>query len=152
MQGFEAFFDYWPFILIGIGYYAGRVAEKNHFKSIRMREEGFAHIPVTTKKTFAEGRAVAETQLCVGSVVVSIDHYKRLLAGLRNIFGGEVGAYSPLIDRGRREAILRMKEKCPDAHMYVNLRLETATMFKGEGKSTGSVEMMCYATAVKFAG
>ncbi|MEE8424374.1 MAG: heavy metal-binding domain-containing protein [Elusimicrobiota bacterium] len=143
--------SYWPLILIAVGYYAGKVAEANHFKSIRRREKQFAHIPVTTTKTFASDRPVAESRLCVGSVVVSIDHYKRLLAGLRNLFGGEVTAYSPLLDRGRREAALRMKARCPDADMYVNLRLETATMFKGEGKSTGSVEMMCYATAVKFA-
>lgn len=147
----EVALNFWPLILIAVGYYAGRAAEKKHFRDIRRREEKFAPIPVTTTKTFASERPVAEARLCVGSVVVSIDHYKRLIAGLRNIFGGEMTTYSPLLDRGRREAILRMKAECPDADMYVNLRLETATMFKGEGKSTGSVEMMCYATAVKFA-
>ena len=144
-------FSFWPLILIAVGYYAGKTAEKKHYKSIRLREEKFAQIPVTTTKSFSGERTVAEARLCVGSVVVSIDHYKRLIAGLRNIFGGEVTTYSSLLDRGRREAVLRMKAECPDADMYLNLRLETATMFKGEGKSTWSVEMMCYATAVKFA-
>ncbi len=145
-------FDFSPIFLIMVGYLAGRYAENSHFKSIRRREAQCAGIPVTTTKTFAHEKPVVETQLCVGSVVISIDYYKRFLAQLRNIFGGEVTAYSSLIDRGRREAILRMKEQCPDADMYVNLRLETATMFKGNQKSTGSVEMLCYATAVKFAG
>ncbi|MFH2203977.1 MAG: heavy metal-binding domain-containing protein [Elusimicrobiota bacterium] len=147
----EAAANYSPLFLLLLGYLAGRWAENSHFRSIREREELFAHIPVTTAKTFAQDKPVAESRLCVGSVVVSIDYYKRFLAHLRNIFGGEVGAYSPLIDRGRREAVLRMKAEYPEADMFVNLRLETATLFNGRQKSTGSVEMLCYATAVKFA-
>ncbi|PCI37128.1 MAG: hypothetical protein COB53_07465 [Elusimicrobia bacterium] len=150
MSVIEIILDNWPWILIASGFFAGRWAEANHYKSIRIREKTFSQIPVTTTKTFSSTGTVTEAKLCVGSVVVSIDHYKRLLAGLRNIFGGEVTAYSTLLDRGRRESVLRMKAQCPDADMFVNLRLETSTMFKGEGKTTGSLEMMCYATAVKF--
>lgn len=139
-----------PFLLLFVGYMAGRRAESAHYKSIHRREEGFAHIPVTTTKKYSEERPVTESRMAVGSVVVSIDYYKRFLAHVRNLFGGEVAAYSPLLDRGRREAILRMKESCPDAHMFVNMRLETATLFNGNQKSIGSVEMMCYATALKF--
>ncbi|MFT6733724.1 MAG: hypothetical protein ACJAS9_001914 [Polaribacter sp.] len=49
-----------------------------------------------------------------------MDYFKRFLAGLRNIFGGRVVTYESLVDRARREAILRMKEKCPAAPSLIN--------------------------------
>jgi uncharacterized protein YbjQ (UPF0145 family) len=45
-----------------------------------------------------------------GSVVVSVDYFKRFLAGLRTLVGGRVTSYETLLDRARREAILRCKE------------------------------------------
>ena len=65
-----------------------------------------------------------------GSAVISIDYFKRILAGLRNIFGGTVKSYETLIDRARREALLRMKEKADDATMIINVRIETSTIGK----------------------
>ena len=85
-------------------------------------------------------------------MVVSNDYFKRLLAILRNFFGGRVKAYESLIDRARREAILRMKEeaKSKGAHMIVNLRLETSTIGRSANKknSVGSIEALAYGTAV----
>ena len=86
----------------------------------------------------------------MGVVVVSIDYYKRFLMGFRKIFGGELRSYSPLIDRGRRESLLRMKESCPDADLFLNCRLETSTISSGKGKAVGCVEVVAYSTAIKF--
>lgn len=88
------------------------------------------------------------SEIAVGSVVVSVDHFKRLFMNIRRIFGGEVCSYSPLIDRGRREALLRMKESCPEANMFLNCRLQTSTISNGKGKSTGCVEVIAYSTAL----
>ena len=83
--------------LMGLGYGVGKFREASHYKSIRKREAQFASIPVTTTKSLATDRPVLDTQLVYGSVVVSVDYYKRFLAGLRNIFGGEVTSFSSLI-------------------------------------------------------
>jgi uncharacterized protein YbjQ (UPF0145 family) len=69
----------------------------------------------------------------------------------RRIFGGESYAYATVIDRGRREAILRMKESTPGAHLFLNARLETSTISNGRGKAVGTAEVIAYATAVTFA-
>ena len=66
------------------------------------------------------------------------------------VFGGEMKSYSSIIDRGRREAILRMKESCPDADLFLNCRLETSSISKGKGKVVGCAEVLAYATAVRF--
>ena len=140
-----------PLLLLILGLLAGSYAERRHYRSIHEREEKMRTTPAVTAKTWADGRRVAEAELAVGSVVVSVDHFKRFLMGFRRIFGGEIKSYSPLIDRGRREAILRMKESHPDADIYLNLRLETSAISNGRGKTTGCVEIVAYCTAIKFA-
>jgi uncharacterized protein YbjQ (UPF0145 family) len=87
-------------------------------------------------------------------VVVSIDYFKRLLAILRNIFGGRVSAYESLVDRARREAILRMKESAnkSGADIVVNMRLETATIGynANQKRHVGSIEAIDYGTAIIY--
>ena len=100
----------------------------------------------------SDPRPVAEVALATGSVVISVDYYKRFLMVFRNIFGGEIRSYASLIDRGRREALLRMKESSPSADMFLNCRIETSTISNGNGKATGTVEILAYGTAVIFAG
>lgn len=139
-----------PLLLLALGYVAGRISEHRHYLSIREREKKSMHIPTVTAKTLDDPRPVQEAALVLGAVVVSVDYYKRFLAGFRQIFGGEIRSYSSLIDRGRREALLRMKESCPDADLYLNCRLETSTISSGRGKATGCVEVVAYSTAIKF--
>lgn len=141
----------WPLLLVGLGYLAGRYAERRHYESIRARERSFIAVPSITAKTLHDPRPVNDARLAVGSVVVSVDYFKRMLMGFRQLFGGEIASYASLLDRARREAILRMKESCPGADMFLNCRLETATIFSGRGRATGSVEVVAYSTAIWFA-
>ncbi len=139
-------------VLVLVGFVAGRAAEKQHYRSIRTREQEWLNIPAVSSKTLHDSRPVASSNLVSGSVVVSVDHFKRMLMAFRSIWGGEVKSYSPLIDRGRREALLRMKESCPDADLFLNCRLETAAISNGYGKAVGTVEVHAYGTAVRFLG
>ena len=139
-----------PILLLVLGFVAGKYAENNHYKSIRAREEKFGGVPAVSWRTLKDPRPVHYAELAQGSVVVSVDHYKRFLMVFRLIFGGEVRSYASLIDRGRREALLRMKESCPSADLYLNCRIETSTIYNGQGRSTGTVEVLAYGTAVKF--
>jgi uncharacterized protein YbjQ (UPF0145 family) len=86
-----------------------------------------------------------------GHVVISIDYFKRFLAGLRNIFGGEVSSYETILDRARREAILRMKEAAKEADIIINLRIETSTIAKSSKNQVGCSEVLAYGTAITFA-
>jgi len=136
-------------VLISLGYLFGKSAEKKHYKSILEREKKWLQQPTTcNKRVLGENAVVEKSRLVTGSVVISIDYFKRILAGLRKIFGGNVQSYETLVDRARREAVLRMKESCPDADQVINLRLETASISKGAKKQVGSVEVLAYGTAV----
>ena len=139
-------------VLIGLGFASGRYLERKHYKSIARRERERLNSPAVTFRTLPDKRPLASARLAVGSVVVSVDYFKRFLAGFRLFFGGELRSYSPLIDRGRREALLRMKESCPEANLFLNTRLETSSISKGNrGQSIGSVEIVAYSTAITYA-
>ncbi len=138
-------------VLLSLGYFFGRRAEKKHYQSILVREKQLLILPTTSQKTVGDQtREIDRCKLVNGSMVVSVDYFKRILAKLRNLFGGNVQSYETLIDRARREAVLRMKESCPDADLIINLRLETSSITKGAGKQVGSVEVLAYGTAVFF--
>ena len=142
------------FILITVGYIAGTLAEKRHYRSIRKRETAFLNLPaVTMKGVDYPAEKVKSAQMVYGSAVISIDYFKRMLAGLRNIFGGTVKSYETLIDRARREALLRMKEMAGGATVIVNVRIETSTIGKrANKKSVGCLEAIAYGTALTIEG
>lgn len=138
-------------ILIFLGYVFGRSAESRHFSSIRKRELKFLSFPITNTKQIFETQ-VEEAFLVTGTVVISVDYFKRILAGLRMFFGGRVSSYETLIDRGRREALLRMKEKAlhMGAKSIYNVRIETASISKSDNNSNvGAIEVVAYGTAIK---
>ena len=141
-----------PLVIICIAMITGSILERHHYRSIDKREKSHSRLPLLNRERYPTDRPVAEARLVSGSVVVSYDHFKRFLAGLRMIFGGEVTSYVSLLDRGRREAVLRMKEKCADADLVVNLRVETSSISKGHRKSLGAVEVFAYGTALWYAG
>jgi len=142
-----------PLLLVAIGLVVGTINENKHYASIKQREQQTLKLPVITLKQYDQDKDPQKAYLVTGSVVISVDYFKRLLAALRNIFGGRVMAYESLVDRARREAILRMKEKCPEADIIINLRIETSTISKqgrSGQKSVGCVEAIAYGTAIQY--
>ena len=135
-------------ILLVLGYSIGSYLESRHYKSIRDREEKLKRVPVLMIKRAIDDENIKEVRLVDGSVVISIDYFKRFVAGLVNIFGGRVGAYETLLDRARREAILRMKEEAKGASEIINVRIETSSISKNTDNNIGSIEIYAYGTAV----
>jgi uncharacterized protein YbjQ (UPF0145 family) len=131
-----------------IAFFFGQWGEKRHYKSIREREEKLAHIPVITqgwKKTAPKlDREVGKSGLVTGQVVMGVDSFRTFLGGILSLFGGRIKPYESMIDRARREAILRAKEKAVKADMFLNVRVETSIIKKG------AVEVVAYTTAIRF--
>jgi len=141
-----------PFIALVVFGFIGMFAERSHYKSIRQREQNGHRIPITPTRTLEPDRSVAESRLVAASVVVSLDYFKRFLANLRNLIGGRVRSYESLMDRARREAVLRMQDECPDADMILNFRMETSSIANTRGKrGAGGVEVLAYGTMVRYA-
>ena len=131
--------------LIAVGYSVGTAIEKSHYREIRSRESGTLQLPVVCGEEYEENREIAESRLVYGSVVISTDYFRLIVAGLRNLLGGEVSAYETLLDRGRREALLRMKGNAIGADIILNMRVETCQISR-----LGVVEVLAYGTAVYY--
>ena len=142
-----------PIAFIGIAFAVGTLVEVEHYKNIKKREADLLHLPSITSKSTEDVDRVVQSELVYGSVVISQDHFKRFLAALRNIFGGRISSYESLLDRGRREAILRMKDtaSAKGYHSIINMRFVTAGIGQVTAKkgSLGCFEVLAYGTAVK---
>jgi uncharacterized protein YbjQ (UPF0145 family) len=136
--------------LLVLGYFTGSWLERKHYADIERRERALIHQPAVPADIVDE--PLESLGVASGSVVISVDYFKRFAAGLRNLIGGNVGAYETLMDRARREAVLRMKESCPQAHLFLNVRMETAMIGSQYGQGTVCVEVCAYGTAVKRRG
>lgn len=135
--------------LLIIGYGFGTYNERRHFRSIQEREEHYRRITTFSTKRLPEG-STSSVCLAAGNVVISIDYFKKISAGLRNIIGGRVSAYESLVERARREAILRMKADADDkgATAIFNVKLETSSITKGSKGQIGAVEVLAYGTGL----
>jgi uncharacterized protein YbjQ (UPF0145 family) len=143
-----------PLLLLMVAYLSGRIIERRHYRSIRRREVRLRELPAVTFRTVPKTWTVRESGLVMGNVVISVDHFKRFLAGLRMIFGGRVKSYESLLDRARREALLRMKEQAMTNgyRIVVNVRLETSRLAsaKRKGKATAGVEVLAFGTGLQL--
>ena len=141
-----------PFFLLLLAYFIGSHLESNHYKSIREREAATKDMVVINFPRFPFDVEIERADIVMGSVVVSLDYFKRFLAQLRSIVGGRIKSYEPLLDRARREAVLRMKEQAlaRGHNTVVNIRLETSRLANSQrgGKGTAGVEMLAYGTAL----
>ena len=139
-------------VLVLLGFVFGRIAESRHYRSIIQREAETAGLPVVSGRALPAAFQQSRTQLVSGNVVVSLDYFKKFLAAVKSLFGGRLGSYESLLDRARREAILRMKEAGIKAgcKIILNVRIETASIYKfAENRyAVGSVEVIAYGTAI----
>ena len=137
-------------VLLGlIGLVVGSAIERRHYRSIREREQALKHVLLFNEKRPPLTVSGQPFYIVQGSVVVSSDYFKNLAAGLRSIFGGRLTSYETLLDRARREAVLRMKQQAHErgAHMVVNVLFETSTLNQNDPGSIVSCEVLVYGTA-----
>jgi len=137
-------------VLLLAGYTFGRRAERRHYRSIIEREDSLRHVVVLAERLPPTGFGAHQARMVCGNVVISVDYFKTVVAGLRNLVGGNVNAYESLLDRARREAILRMQAQAQDlgAEAVINMKFETSRVSGNAGQGIGSVEVLAYGTAL----
>ena len=156
MENLGAILNYGlPVLLLVLAYFIGSMIERRHFHNIRRREDEIRSVPVVSFDTMPADWNVSSSTMVTGSIVISLDYFKRVIAGLRGLVGGRIKTYEPLLERARREALLRMTESAREQgyDAVFNVRLETSRLAnaRGNGEGTAGVEMLAFGTAVKFA-
>jgi len=137
-------------VFVTLGYFFGRRAEKKHFKSLIEREQQMNKLPAMASRMPPQDGKYDQV-LVSGSVVIANDYFKTFVAGLRNFFGGKISAYESLLDRARREALLRMKEEADrlGAELVFNVKYETSNISGQNSKKPPIIEVHAYGTALK---
>lgn len=139
-------------VLLAIGVFAGRANERKHYRELEEAEEDLRDIAVSNGRVPGEAGTFSGGKLVVGSVVIAEDFFKRVAAGLKSLVGGNLRSYETLLERGRREAIVRMKREARrlGATHVVNVRLETASLSEDWSgrRPVFSAEFIAYGTAL----
>ena len=139
--------------LLVLGWAAGRAAERRHRKRMARREAALVGMVVTQVKNFPGGAdPAAHGDLVVAEVVIANDYFKSFAAAIRKLLGGELHSYHSLLERARREAVLRIREKAnAKGHNAVcNVRLETAAIGAMSKKGPAMVGVIASGTAYRL--
>ena len=143
-------------ILMALGFFAGGATERRHLADLARREEATSGFLATQTKYFlGHPEAGHSPTMIVKEVVIASDYLKSFLAKLRNIFGGEVRSFETLLERARREALLRIIEEAQSNgyNAICNLRMDTAEIGgnldkKGAAMATILASATAYRTTI----
>lgn len=92
------------------------------------------------------GKSIAEHYGLVQGSTIRAKHVgKDILAGFKNIVGGELKGYTELLQEARAEAVDRMVQQAQQlgANAVINVRFATSSV------APGAAELFAYGTAVK---
>ena len=134
-------------ILFVVGWFFGSRHERQHLARLLVSEREVRHIIVSSERFYRPKLAAdSEGELVLGSVVIAQDYFKMVIAKVLSFFGKNLTTYETLLDRARREALVRMRIQAQLKgynHIY-GLRLEVSNI-----NQLGSmVEAIAYGTAV----
>lgn len=134
--------------VIAIGYFNGRRIERRHLAELKQREAAAADVLVFATRYPPPGDAALDPVLLSGGVVIAADAFKMFASGLRKFVGGRFNAFEMLVQRARREAMLRLKEeaRAKGCRMVFNLRVETTMVVNGAHGGSSAVEALVYGT------
>lgn len=94
---------------------------------------------------FLPGYTVTKHLGLVQGSTVRAKHFGRdMMAGLKNMVGGELKGYTELLNESREEAVARMtaQAKAIGANAIINIRFSTSNI------AAGASEILAYGTAV----
>ncbi|MGE8645519.1 YbjQ family protein [Acinetobacter vivianii] len=130
-------------ILFAVGWGFGRHIEQKHLRELDEKERQFAHIRIDTNRFV---QTDTPGQMISSNVVISHDYFKYVLASIRNFFGGRLVSYESVVERARREAVIRLKQEAHamGAKQIMGVRLSTTEL----GMQGGMVEVFAYGTAI----
>ena len=107
-----------------------------------------SHSIILSNTETVPGRQIVEFYGVVTGNTVRAKHLGRdIMAGLKNIVGGELAGYTELLQDSRREATERMIQQAQSmgANAVVNVRFATSSI------AQGAAELFAYGTAVRVA-
>ena len=131
-------------ILFSVGFGFGRYNERKHLQYLAEQEQRLAYIAVNNSRFIPSNFS---GQMISSNVVISHDYFKYAIANIQNFLGGRLTSYESVVERARREAIVRLKLEAEKmgAQQIMGIRLSTTEL----GMQGGMVEVFAYGTATQ---
>jgi uncharacterized protein YbjQ (UPF0145 family) len=100
---------------------------------------------ITNIETVPGKRITEHFGLVSGSTIRAKHVGRDLMAGLKNLVGGELKGYTQLLQESRKQALDRLVEQAKQlgANAIVNIRFSTSSV------AQGAAELYAYGTAVR---
>ncbi len=102
---------------------------------------------IVVNTDFVPGREIVEVLgLARGNIILAKHIGKDIVAGFRQLVGGEIKEYTEMLSEAREIALRRMIEKAEEtgADAVVNVRFMTSMVMRG------AAEILVYGSAVKL--
>ena len=101
---------------------------------------------IVTTSDIAPGQNVQILGMVRGNIVIARHIGKDIMAGFKNMVGGEIKTYTDMTNEARDVAEQRMVAQATalGADAVVMARFSSSSV------AEGTIEMLCYGTAVKF--
>ncbi|MAY74315.1 MAG: hypothetical protein CMJ31_06235 [Phycisphaerae bacterium] len=140
-----------PIFLILLGLIVGSIIEQRHLARLELREAAVSNIPINS----LPGRRVpigpaSDARIITGEVVLAADYFKSFIASLIKLVGGEMKTYRLLMERARREAIVRLREQAQREGFdeVWNIRIEAADILGSAASSSKKNKLRAMVTIV----
>ncbi|MCH8147637.1 MAG: heavy metal-binding domain-containing protein [Planctomycetes bacterium] len=156
-MSFQVLLQVVPFVvLIGLGFTVGGFVERAHFRRLERRERELADITVTDLRGIPLRTKAELCGMVTGEVVIASDYFKTFVATIKKMIGGDLRTYETLMERARREALVRMLESARQlgANHVANVRFASSNISSGmtgrRNRRAAMVEMYAYGTALRL--
>lgn len=139
-------------VLIGLGFGVGRFTEKRHFNRLHQREYMYKGVLVTSLSTLPYADQRVGSTLVTGECVIATDYFKSFVTKLKKIIGGELRAYLSLMDRARRESIVRLIEQAQEQGFdaVCNIRFVSADVGGSTSNRKGAAMVAIIASGTAY--
>lgn len=102
---------------------------------------------IVTTADVIPGQVVQVLGLVRGNIVTSKNIGRDLMAGMKSIVGGEIVSYTQMTDEARQVA----EDRMVTAAQNLGADAVVAMRFASDSIAEGTIEILAYGTAVKFA-
>ena len=101
---------------------------------------------LTNLESVPDRRVIRHLGLVQGSTVRAKNIGRDIMAGLKNLVGGELKGYTELLQEAREEATQRLEQQALalGANAVLNVRFTTSSV------AQGAAELLAYGTAVEL--
>jgi uncharacterized protein YbjQ (UPF0145 family) len=143
-----------PFLIFIAGCIIGCLTESAHYKKLARDEQELSDVMVSDMKVLPANWNASNPVFVCENVAIANDFWKTFLFQFRKIFGGPCYGFQRMLERARREALVRMmrRAKSLGANVVWNVRFDTMNIKMGSHDGNGKyyaagVEVCAYGTA-----